>query len=707
MAAAAQVVLGETPSTIVDILKWRGQHQASRCAFSFMNHGKIDDLTYGELDFAARRIAGCLLERGLEGERALLSLPTGQSLLAGLFGCMYAGTTAVPVAPPTSPEDAIRVAAIVDDAGAKVVLTIRAAMRMATAVNLASARGTELSWVALDDAPSSSRAVHALSPRRIKAPAILQYTSGSTGTPRGVIDRHDNLMSNLEALRRALGTDERSRLVSWLPSYHDLGLIGGILGSLYVGIPALLLSSSSFIKRPISWLEAIRDYRATTSGGPTFAYDLCVQRTTPEQRAALDLSTWEVAFCGAEPIRSESLHAFAEAFAPSGFRREALFPCYGLAESTLMVTGVARLSGGRTTAFVSDCLQRGEAVPAPTDSGPSTSLVSCGRAVEGTIITIVDPHTLREKREGEIGEIWVRGRGVAEGYWGKPEETQRVFRARRSDDPRSDHLRTGDLGFIRAGELFVTGRCKDLIIVRGANHYPQDIEASVQASSRELRPGRGVAFSVEGEGGERVIIVQEVEVPSQELRESADRSDTLLRSVVEAVSSLHGIRPAAVLLVERGAIPVTSSGKLQRQAVKKAYLAGELRPVVSFVEECRPEVDEQDDTEEQGPPRLGSLSAPSDMAPLVEGWLCLKLGTMLGAKNKSVDPEQTFGKLGVDSVIAMEALLELEDVFNLVLEPAHFYDHPTPRALAKRIAHMICQKRTTGEGAEGRRSAAS
>jgi acyl-CoA synthetase (AMP-forming)/AMP-acid ligase II/acyl carrier protein len=698
MVAATQVFTGEVASTIVDVLKWRGQNEANRCAYSFLNRGKIENITYGELDLLARRLAGRLLEQGLHGERAILSLPTGESFLAGLFGCMYAGTTAVPVFPPRGPADARRLVGIIRDSRAKAVLTLHENLSALAALNLASLGATNLFCMAVDDPLRTAHAVHALSPHRSGAPALLQYTSGSTGKPRGVINTHANLMANLEAMRRAFGNDpQKSRVVSWLPTYHDMGLIGGILECLYVGMPALLLSPVTFLKRPLSWLEAIRDYRATTSGGPNFAFDLCVRRTTPEQRAALDLSTWEVAFCGAEPIRHESLEAFAEAFGPSGFRRDAFFPCYGLAESTLMVTGVPKLSGSRVVWFDAEGLMRDEAVPGNGRDVPCTGLVSCGTPVEGATVTIVDPKTLRAKAPGEVGEIWVTGPSVASGYWDHPEDTQEVFRAKRVGESRP-HLRTGDLGFVRDGELFVTGRCKDLVIVRGANHYPHDIEASVQACSPELRSGRGVAFSISAEGGEELVIVQEVERGPSERQKFSEESQTLLGAIVEAVSLRHGMRPYAIVLVARGTIPVTSSGKLQRQETKKAYLAGELDPLGTWIHDRRSRAEEgriPANANANGEPFELAKGSSVVTAATVERWLCEKLATLLKMQPEGLDPNSTFGRLGVDSVSAMEALLELENAFQLALEPAHFYDHPTPRALARWVAQTIDERKAT------------
>jgi acyl-CoA synthetase (AMP-forming)/AMP-acid ligase II/acyl carrier protein len=692
MAAAAQVYANEYGATLVDILKWRAQHEPHRCAYSFVNQGKIEDLTYAELDALARKVAGRLLERGLQGQRAILSMPAGKTFLTGLYGCMYAGITVVPVVPPKAPADAARVAGIIDDCEAKIVLTVQSGMDAARSVNESVTSVDDLFWLAVDDLPSAAQAaVIPLSPHRSSAPAVLQYTSGSTGKPKGVMVTHANLMANSAAIRRSFGHDARtSKVVSWLPHYHDMGLVGGILQPLFVGMPCLLLSPSSFLKRPLSWLEAIRDYGGTTSGAPNFAFDLCVRRSTPEERASLDLRSWEVAFCGAEPIRNETVEAFCEAFWPSGFRRQAFFPCYGMAESTLIISGSPKLTGSRSVVVDTDALKK-DVAALPVEGKQTSTLVSCGPTVESTTVSIVDPITLHEKPAGEIGEIWVNGSSVAAGYWNKPEETERTFRAKRSDDHRTQFLRTGDLGFVNDdGELFVTGRLKDVIIVRGANHYPQDIEATVQGCSAALRVGRGVAFSLSNEGDERLVIVQEVDAAPRAFRQTPEQAQPIFSAIIDAVAQQHGLRAHAVVLVARGTLPITSSGKLQRQATKREYLASALETLAAWIEEALPAaVEVANDAEEEAPQSGRSLPLTGAN---VEEWLCQRLASMLNVPRQKIEPNGTFGQLGVDSVIAMEAMMDLEEAFNLVLEPSHFYEHRTPRALANWISKMILKK---------------
>jgi acyl-CoA synthetase (AMP-forming)/AMP-acid ligase II len=414
--------------------------------------------------------------------------------------------------------------------------------------------------------------------------AFLQYTSGSTADPKGVMLTHGNLMANLQLILHGFAIHEQSTGVIWLPPYHDMGLIGGILEPLYMGAPCTLMSPLDFLQRPIRWLNAISKYGATVSGGPNFAYDLVARKATPQQKAALDLSRWEVAFNGAEPVRRETIERFSEAFAECGFRKEAFYTCYGLAEATLIVTGGVALTPPIYTTVDANELGRGRAVPADEDAPGAQTLVGCGATLLDQDVAIVDPETGERLPAQVVGEIWVTGQSVAQGYWQRQEESERTFCARLAGDER-DFLRTGDLGFLdEAGNLFVAGRIKDLIIVDGRNHYPQDIELTVERAHPAIRPGCTAAFPVTHGGQERVVITAEIG-KGYKPTPGAQRADgesgpldpaEVIASIRKAVAESHDIRAHAIALLKPGGAPKTSSGKIQRRAAKASYLDGSL-----------------------------------------------------------------------------------------------------------------------------------
>jgi acyl-CoA synthetase (AMP-forming)/AMP-acid ligase II len=564
--------------TFVDVLRERARRQPDRRIFTFLSGGESEGptLTYAELDARARAIAARL--QGARGERALLLYPPGLEFIEAFFGCLYAGVIAVPAYPPTPPLERSmpRLLAIVHDARPRFILTTAGLQAAAAALAPADAALSAAEWVPTDEIESKQDCDGpALVPSSV---AFLQYTSGSTRTPRGVVVTHGNLLENSALIQRALGVSESTRSVSWLPLYHDMGLIGGIVQPVYTGCSQVLMSPLDFLQRPLRWLRAIARYQATASGGPNFGYELCVRKSTPEERAALDLSSWELAFDGAEPVRPDTLARFAEAFAVSGFRPQAFFPCYGLAEATLFV------SGGHVDG---------------TD--PAAKIASCGRVAAHTNVAIVDPERWVPLAPGEVGEIWISGPSVAAGYWANPGESLRTFGATLASG-EGRFLRTGDLGFLRDGQLFVTGRLKDLIIIRGRNHYPQDIERTVEDSHPAIRRGCCAAFAATIQGEERLVVVAEIErrfavdrrralsvAPAGIDRRAGDRrqletlpaSDphtessldpsAIVATVRQQVLAQHGVRVESVILLPAGQIPKTSSGKIQRSACRAAF----------------------------------------------------------------------------------------------------------------------------------------
>ncbi|MBX9790730.1 MAG: aminotransferase class I/II-fold pyridoxal phosphate-dependent enzyme [Pirellulales bacterium] len=566
------------PATLVEMLRHRAAHQPSDLVFAYLVDGETDEqrLTYAELDRRARVIAGWLQSQGLAGERALLLYPPGLDFVTGFFGCLYAGVMAVTAYPPRMNRSLGRIQAIATDAGARVALTTESVHERVTPWLPETPDLLQVEWVPTDRLPDAAEAYWTSPDISADTLAFLQYTSGSTGTPKGVMLSHANLLHNCALIAYSFEHTRSSSGVFWLPSYHDMGLVGGILQPMYVGRHSILMSPMAFLQKPLRWLQAISRYRATTSGGPNFAYDLCLRKVTPEQRDQLDLSSWTVAFNGAEPVRNETLERFAEYFAPCGFRAEAFYPCYGLAEATLLVSGGQKSWRPKVESFDLRRLEHDEAVVVPAAAPHARSLVSCGNDLPDQRIVIVDPHTAQPLAEGRIGEIWVTGPSIAQGYWERPAETEQTFRARLADGSPENYLRTGDLGFISAGELYVTGRVKDLIIVRGVNHYPQDIELTVEHCDRALRANSGAAFTLEADGRQHLVLVQELE------RGFAGEIPRLFETIREAVTREHELVLDAVVLVKAGSIPKTSSGKIQRHATRQAFVKGALKVVAQW-----------------------------------------------------------------------------------------------------------------------------
>ncbi|MCC5615262.1 fatty acyl-AMP ligase [Nostoc sp. CHAB 5836] len=569
-------------STLVELLLYRAQNQSEQKAYTFLQSTEAEaaSLTYKELHTQAQAIAASLQALNLVGERALLLYQPGLDFIAAFFGCLYAGVIAVPAYPPRRNQKLSRLQAIAVDAQAKIVLTSKSILdSLQTSSNQEDLEISGLHWLATDEL--SNDLAQAWQPQELSGDtlAFLQYTSGSTGTPKGVMITHGNLLHNERMIEKAFGHTNKTIVVGWLPVFHDMGLIGNVLQPLYLGVPCILMSPVEFLQKPIRWLQAISHYKATTSGGPNFAYDLCIRKATPEQLAALDLSSWEVAFTGAEPVRAETLEQFAATFAPCGFRKEAFYPCYGMAETTLIVTGGEKTALPITCNVEKAALEQNRILKQHQSHGDTLTIVGCGQSPADQKVVIADPQSLTMCTPEQVGEIWVAGPSVAQGYWNQPEQTEKTFHAYLADADVSDsaipsgpYLRTGDLGFMLNGELFITGRLKDVIIIRGQNHYPQDIELTVEKSHPALKSDSGAAFSIDFKGSERLVIVQEVE--RSYLRKL--NVQEIVGNVRQAVIAQHGLDIFATVLIKTGSIPKTSSGKIRRQACRTAFLAGTL-----------------------------------------------------------------------------------------------------------------------------------
>lgn len=573
------------PVTLMEVLRHRARQQPDAVGYTFLPNGeeKAVTLTYDELDRQARAIAAMLKTRGAAGQPVLLMFPTGLDYVAAFFGCLYAGSTAVGVYPPRPNRSLERFAVIARDSRVRVVLTIPALRSRVRPLGKEIGLG-DLEWITTDRIDKSLSEEWQMPALDGDALALLQYTSGSTARPNGTMVSHANILHNSRIICEAFGHTKESVVVGWLPMTHDMGLIGNMLQPLYVGCPYIFMSPEDFLVRPVRWLQAISRYRATTSGAPNFAYDLCIHKIKPEQTEGLDLTSWDLAYNGAEPVRPQTMEQFATAFAACGFRREAFYPCYGLAEATLMVTGGSKAAPPVERVVSAEGLEQKRAVPANGTSEKARTIIGCGHVWLNQEVIIVDPDTCLPCAEGDIGEIWVAGPSVTQGYWNQSHQTGEVFEGRLEDSGEGPYLRTGDLGFLHEAELFITGRLKDLIIIGGANHFPVDIEMTVEACHAAIRPNCVAAIAVDVDGAERLAVVAEIHRHYLTGDKADGSAEEILAAVKRAVAEKHDLSTHAVCLIKQYSMPKTSSGKIQRHLCRKQYLAGELN-IVNLSEE--------------------------------------------------------------------------------------------------------------------------
>ena len=662
---------------MVDVLRRRAELHADRPAFTFLDGGEGEGVTwtYGELDRRARTIAARLEEEGLREERAVLLFPPGLDYVAAFLGCLFAGVTAVPAYPPGS-RGRERLEAIFDDARPRAVLTTDS-VRNRVARLFGDDGPPPVSWIETERVEAAAHEGWQppdLSPDGL---AFLQYTSGSTALPRGVRVTHASLLHNEELIGRAFGVHEGSVVVGWLPLYHDMGLIGNVLQPLHAGARCVLMPPLSFLERPRRWLEAISRHGGTISGGPDFAFDLCVRKVGSEERTGLDLSSWVVAFNGSEPVRDRTLARFAAAFEPHGFRRTAFFPCYGLAEATLFVAGGSLARPGALRTVDGGELNAHRVVPVPGHDPSARALVACGEAQGGLDVRIVDPATRCPAPAGRVGEIWVQGPSVAAGYWERGADGT-TFGAALAGEDGGRYLRTGDLGFLLDGRLFVTGRLKDLVILRGRNHYPQDLEASAAAAHPGVRAGRCAAFSIEAGGEERLVVVAEVD------RVSRGEADTIAAELRGAVAAEHEVQVWDAVVVAPGQVPLTSSGKLRRRACRQAYLGGRLRIL------ARSTLGGAVERSDRADPDLPERSELAELEPEVAEErlaraLAHRAARLLGVGEERLDPRRPLVAAGLDSLASAELAAQVEEAYGLRLTPSEILDGMGLEAVARRV----------------------
>jgi acyl transferase domain-containing protein/acyl-CoA synthetase (AMP-forming)/AMP-acid ligase II/acyl carrier protein len=694
--------------TLLDLMRWGAGRYRDKVAFDYCHYssargeapGEVHSrLTYHELDIKARAIASTLQRQGAAGERVLVLCPSGLDFIAGFFGCIYAGAVAVPVHPPVRNRVIGRVASIVADAQAGFVVSTAELHAELKAVVDDLADGSSSQWCAADVVSPAAAAEWVVPDVDAGTAAFLQYTSGSTSSPKGVVVTHRNLLHNLDAIRRAWGYgDDNAISVFWLPLHHDMGLIGSILEAIYVGCTSFLMPPEAFIERPMRWLEALSRHRGTITAAPNFAYELCVECSSAEERAALDLSSWSTAMCGAEPVRAATLQRFADAFRPAGFRPEAFNPVYGLAEATLLVSGASDWVVPVVRHVDGVALREHHVVNVPSEHPAATPFVGCGRALRGHEIVIVDPVTRRPSAAGEVGEIWHAGGSVAQGYWGRPVETEETFSAflasTGADTGKGPFLRTGDLGFQLEGQLFITGRLKDLIVIRGRNYYPEDIEATAQDSHSALLRGRGAAFSVtpRSSPAEQLVVVQEVD---RNQIGDVDVSE-VIAAIRTAITDHYQIRPYAIVLVEPSRIPTTSSGKIRRSRCRQRFLDDDLEIFAQW----------------HTPSLLGPhpTAPPGDAAPGGDGRgageiaarLVSQLSQQLGLSPTEIDTSLPFAHYGLDSIHAIGLIAALEAWLGRELSPTLAYEYPTIDLLARHLGKLTKDARAEGSDADER-----
>lgn len=654
--------------SLVEILHTRAAGMPERDAYTFLVDGETDavKLTYRELDQRARAVAAQLEMVCERGARALLLFPPGLDYIAAFCGCLYAGVVAVPAYPPRMNRNLQRLQAIVADSDAAVALTTTATLARVKP-SLAQQEGLEnLRWLETDNLSTDLINDWRMPDINRETLALLQYTSGSTATPKGVMVTHANLLHNESMIQRAFRQTPESIIVGWLPLYHDMGLIGTVLQPLFTGSRCVLMSHVAFLQRPVRWLEAISRHRATTSGAPNFGYELCARKVTAEERESLDLSTWTTAFNGSEPVRADTLEQFSKTFASCGFRASAFYPCYGLAEATLFVSGSPEPRVPHVKTFAAEALEQNRVIE--TDEAEARQLVSCGGTAADQQVVIVNPETRTVCGPSEVGEIWVTGKSVTSGYWKRAEETAETFGARTANSDES-FLRTGDLGFIHENELFITGRLKDLIIIRGRNLYPHDIERTVQESHPKLRSAVGAAFSV-ANGEERLVVVHEAE------RSARYNYEEILSAIRAAVAEEYEVQLNAAVIVKTGGVPRTSSGKIQRRACREMFLSNQLEILAEWRESGR--------VHAKSP--ASAVIRPGQSAEEVETWLCAQLAQKLGIDVSDIDVEKPITHYGIDSVATVELMHALETGLGVSIPFTSFYRNPNIREIARETA---------------------
>ncbi|MEW6236329.1 MAG: type I polyketide synthase [Candidatus Omnitrophota bacterium] len=663
-------------STLVDLLRRQAQRMPDRNAYNFLPNGEGDivSLAYEELDCKARSIAAVLQDRNLRGQRILLFYPSGLDYIAAFFGCLYAGAVAVPSYPPRRHRTDRRLQAIAGDAQAAAALTVSSILADRDRRRDLTLDMNSLYWLATDEVDGAMADGWRDPGAQGGDLAFLQYTSGSTSTPKGVMVSHANLLHNLAFLDQGWDHGTDSVMVTWLPVFHDMGLIYGALQPLFGGFPCYMIDPALFLQSPYCWLEAITRYGGTHSAAPNFAYDLCARAIAPEKREALDLRRWRMALNAAEPVREETMRRFAETFAPCGFSANAFCPGFGLAENTLKVTATRAKDHRILLTVDADALAHHKIVASEKPAANAITICGCGRVEPEARVVIADPVTMTACPDGSVGEIWTCGLSVAQGYWNRPQETEQTFQAHLADMGEGPFLRTGDLGFIWNGELYVTGRLKDMIVIRGLNYYPQDIEWIVEQCHPALRPSGGAAFSVEVDSEENLVIAQELERRFMRQANAAE----IFAAIRQAAAEEFGLQIYAILLLRPASIPKTSSGKIQRHACRAGFLENSLNAIAEW---------RQTSPESLSPQAADiSLLQEPPTREFIQDWLVNRLSYHLKIAAPEIEHREPFARYGLDSMTAAILAGEIGQWLGRKISPTAVYDYPNVQALARYLS---------------------
>lgn len=630
-------------NNLAEILKWQADSKGEKNAFWFYEENRAEHtrLSWRELEAQTLSLSAMLNSKKAENERVLLLCPTGAEFIAGFMACLFSGAIAVPLYPPRTNRNLQRIEAVIKDSEAKFALTTSPVLKKIRKFENAGIF-KKIEFLEIDSAKDFG--VNDFKERKItpSRTAFLQYTSGSTSLPKGVIVTHENLMHNQEAIKRGFNQNEDSIIVSWLPLFHDMGLIGNVLQTIYTGSECVLMPPAAFLQKPVLWLKAISDFRATTGGAPTFGYELCSRITDTQETENLDLSSWQTAFCGAETVRIETLRNFARKFAANRFSEKAFAPCYGLAEATLLV---AAQNGLQSAGFDKEGLA-GNRLEAAERPSKAVEIADCGKIVSDLKVEIVNPETFDVCGENEIGEIWISGKSVASGYWKNETATKEIFQARINGANDTKYLRTGDFGFKRNDSLFITGRLKDLIIVRGRNYYPTDLEFTAASASPALSVSALAAVSLTDETNEKVWLIAEAD-------QKTDFS-ALAEQIVKIIAEEHDLRLSGIAFIRRGAIPKTSSGKIKRGVCRELVQSGSLNTLYVWTENGFSE--EISPIEAEYFPEVAG-DAQSVIKRLV--------AERLGIEEDRIFAQNSLIELGIDSLTATEISLKAAEKFGL------------------------------------------
>jgi acyl-CoA synthetase (AMP-forming)/AMP-acid ligase II/acyl carrier protein len=654
--------------TLPEVLQMRAKQTPDKMAFNFLNDGDDDEekITYRELDASARSIAVRLLSVARRGERALMLFPPGMDFIRALYGCLYAGVIAVPAYPPRKNRSLERIRLMVVDSGASVVMSTGEIFAGSEKNFQDVEELRSLPWVVIDKTAMTGISGEFMIDLNPGETALLQYTSGSTGLPKGVMVAHSNIMRNCDFIRCSFGFSQQTIGVSWLPSFHDMGLVGQIFQPVFTGFTSVLMPPVAFLQKPIRWMKAFSKYRGTMGGAPNFAFDLLANNTTPEEREGLDLSSIKTIYCGAEPIRKSTFDRFTDVYKAYGLTPEMLYPCYGMAETTLITSGPPALRGPVYLCVSGNELEKNMIEQVSPDHADARYLTGVGFPWLDTKVRIVNPETLISSSETEVGEVWVSGSSVTFGYWNNREVTESVFHAKINDEPDVSWLRTGDLGFFHNGELYITGRLKDVIIIHGRNYYPQDVEFYTENSHPALLSNASAAFSVDVDNEEKLVIVAEVQ---RSFIRDLD-VNSVCDAIREQISEEFELEVYAIQLLRTASILKTSSGKIQRKACREGFLNRSLQVVGESINESS-----------------YSTSAPGTEKPdltSLQAWLVAWIHIHLHIPLERIDQSKSISVYGLNSMKAVQLQQDVLTKFNINIPPYIFFDKITVKELCER-----------------------